>query len=140
MVCYSRPAVYAYAPNVASIGLFCRPLAAKNSNFCHILPYFGLRHLVVSPIGSSLRKLNTGAQLQTFPYPMVSKLLLYFNALMAKSGLQSDIRKHDGQTDRQNTQSFWPPQRVKTEPRVPCSNAANIGECKTWTESEFCTW
>jgi len=21
--------------------------------------------------------------------------------------------------------------------RVPCSNAANIGECKTWTQSEF---
>ena len=24
--------------------------------------------------------------------------------------------------------------------RVPCSNAANIGECKTWTQSEFCSW
>jgi len=24
--------------------------------------------------------------------------------------------------------------------RVPCSNAANIGEHKTWTQSEFCTW
>jgi len=23
---------------------------------------------------------------------------------------------------------------------VPCSNAANIGERKTWTQSEFCTW
>jgi len=23
---------------------------------------------------------------------------------------------------------------------VPCSNAANIEECKTWTQSEFCTW
>ena len=23
---------------------------------------------------------------------------------------------------------------------VPCSNAANIGECKTWTQSEFCAW
>jgi len=22
---------------------------------------------------------------------------------------------------------------------VPCSNAANVGECKTWTYSEFCT-
>jgi len=21
---------------------------------------------------------------------------------------------------------------------VPCSNAAYIGECKTWTQSEFC--
>ena len=24
--------------------------------------------------------------------------------------------------------------------RVPCSNAANIGVCKTWTQSEFCSW
>ena len=37
LVCYSRPAVYAYVPNFVSIGLFCRPLAAKNPP---ILPYF----------------------------------------------------------------------------------------------------
>ena len=55
----------------------------------HILPYFGLRHLVVSPIGNSLTKLNTSAQLQTFPYPMVSKSFLYSNAFVAKSGAQS---------------------------------------------------
>jgi len=24
--------------------------------------------------------------------------------------------------------------------RVPCSNAANLGERKTWTQSEFCSW
>ena len=24
--------------------------------------------------------------------------------------------------------------------RVPCSNAVNTGERKTWTQSEFCTW
>ena len=24
--------------------------------------------------------------------------------------------------------------------RVPCSNGAYIGELKTWTQSEFCTW
>jgi len=23
---------------------------------------------------------------------------------------------------------------------VPCSNAPNIGECKTWTQSELCSW
>jgi len=42
-----------------------------------ILPFWGLRHFVVSPIGSNLRKLNTGAQLQTFRYPTTSKSLLY---------------------------------------------------------------
>jgi len=24
--------------------------------------------------------------------------------------------------------------------RVPCSNTANIGQRKTWTQSKFCTW
>ena len=42
------------------------PSGGENPNFA----VFGLRHLMVSPIGSSLRKLNTGAQLQTFPYPI----------------------------------------------------------------------
>ena len=122
---YSRPTVYAYVPNFVSIGLFCRPLAAKNPKFlpyfCHILPYFGLRHLVVSPIGNRLTKLNTGAQLQTFPYPTVSKSFLYSNAFMPKSGRESLTFKSvmNRQTDRQTkkTQRFWPPRRrVKSEP------------------------
>ena len=33
----------------------------------------------------------------------------------------------------------WTPQSLSTT-RVPCSNAANIGERETWTQSEFCTW
>jgi len=49
---------------------------------------FGLRHFVMSPVGGNLRKLNTDAQLQTFPYPMASKSFLYSNAFMAKSGAQ----------------------------------------------------
>ena len=109
-MCYSRAAVYAYVPNSVSIGLFCRPLAAKTPNFCS---FFGLQHLVVSPIGSSLRKLDTSAQLQTFPYPTVSKLFLYSNAFMAKSIAQSMTFKSvtDRQTDRQKSQRFWPPRR-----------------------------
>ena len=86
---YSRHTVYAYVPNFVSIGLFCRPVAAKKNNFCQFLRFFGLRHLVLSPIGNNLTKLNTGAQLQTFPYPTASKSFLYANAFMAKSGAQS---------------------------------------------------
>jgi len=56
VVCYSRPMVYAYVPNFVSIGLFCRPLLAKKKQF---LPFFGLRHLALSPVGNSLTKLNT---------------------------------------------------------------------------------
>ena len=44
---------------------------------------------MLSPIGSGLRKLNTGAQLKAFPYPTASKSFLYSNAFMAKSGAQS---------------------------------------------------
>ena len=54
-----------------------------------IFAVFGLRHLVLSPIGNSLTQLNTGAQLQSFPYPMASKLFLYSNAFMAKPGAQT---------------------------------------------------
>jgi len=91
-------------PNFISIGLFYHPLAAKKDpNFCHILPYFGLLHLVVSPIGNSLTKLNMGAQVRTFPYPTVSKSFLYSNAFMAKSGAQSLTFKSmtNKQTNRQ---------------------------------------
>jgi len=81
------------------------------------LPFFGLRHLVVSPVGSNLRKLDTVAQLQTFPYPTVSKLFLQSNAFIAKSGAQFLTFKSvtDKQTDKD--QRFWPPRRrVKCEP------------------------
>jgi len=87
-------------PNLVSIGLFCRPLAAKNPNFCC---FFGLWHFVLSPIGNSLTKLNTGAQLQTFPDQTASKSFLYSNAFMAKSGAQSVTFKSvtDRQTEKQ---------------------------------------
>jgi len=75
--------------NFVSIGLFCRPVAAKNPNFAVFCRFFRLRHLVMSPIVINLRKLSTGAQLQTFPYPTASKSFLYTKALMAKSGAQS---------------------------------------------------
>jgi len=47
--------------------------------------------------------LNTGAQLQTFPYQTASKSFLYSNAFMAKSGAQSVTFKSvtDRQTEKQ---------------------------------------
>ena len=88
-----------------------------------IFAVFGLQHLVLSPIGNSLTKLNTSAQLRTFPYPKTSKSFLYSNAFMAKSGAQSltfkcvTDRQTDRQTNIQKTQRFWPPRRrVKSEP------------------------
>ena len=62
---------------------------------------------MLSPIGNSLTKLNTCAQLQTFPYPTVSKSFLYSNAFVVKSGAETltlksaTDRQTDKQTDRQ---------------------------------------
>jgi len=80
--------VHVYLRNFVLIGLFYRPVVAKPPH-PQFLPFFGLWHLVVSPVGSSLRKLNTAAHLQTFSYPTVSKSFLYSNAFMAKSAAQS---------------------------------------------------
>jgi len=70
--------------------------------------FFWIQHLVMSPIGSSLRKLKTGAQQKTFPYPTVSKSFLCSNAFMAKSGAQSLPFKSvtNRQTDRQSKQNL----------------------------------
>jgi len=64
------------------------------------LPFFGLRHLVVSPIGNNLRKLETIAQPQTFPYPTASKS--FQNRLHGEiGGTIYDVQKRDGQTNKQ---------------------------------------
>ena len=76
--------VYVYTLNFVSIGLFCRPLAARNP---HILPFLDQR-FVASPIGGVRRTLNTAAKLQTVLYPTVAKLFLYSNVFKAKSCAQ----------------------------------------------------
>jgi len=103
LVCYSRFTVYAYLPNFVSIGLFS---GGENPQF---LPFFGLRHSVMSPIGINLRKLSTGAQLQTFPYPTASKYFLYSNVFMTKSGAQTLTFKSvtDRQTNKQTKNSTF---------------------------------
>jgi len=39
-----------------------------------------------------------------------------------------------------NSISCVTPHLLMPTARVPCSNAAKIGECKSWMQSEFCTW
>ena len=53
----------------------------------------------MSTVGSILSKLNTDAQLQTFPCPTASKSFLYPNTFVVKSGAQSLTFK--SVTDRQ---------------------------------------
>jgi len=89
-------------PNFVWNGLFCCPLAAKNSNF----PRFWTSAFSDVDIGGNVRKLNTDAPPQTFSYPTSSKSFLYSNAFMAKSGAESltfksvTNRQADRQTDK----------------------------------------
>ena len=108
MVCYSRPTVYAYVPNFVSIGLFCRPLAAKNPEFLPIFAIFWTSAFSVVANWQQSDKVEHGAQLQTFPYPTASKSFLYSNAFMAKSGAQTLTFKSvtDKQTNRQKNSTF----------------------------------
>jgi len=86
-----------------------------------IFAVFGLRHLLLSPFGSSLRKLNTGAT-TNLPLPNGIKIVSVFQRLHGEIGCTiSDVQKCDEQTDRLR---FWPPRqwvkstrrRVKSEP------------------------
>jgi len=67
----------------------------------------------MSPIGINPRKLSTGAQLQTFPYPAASKSVMYSDAFMAKLGAQTlTFKIGDGQTkNRQKLNIFGHPGR-----------------------------
>ena len=99
--------MHVYVSKFVSIGLLYCFLAAKNPDFS----VFGLRHFVMPTVGGNLRKLNTGAQLQTFPYPTASKSFLYSNAFMVKSGAQTltfnSLTDRKSVMDRQNNSTFF---------------------------------
>jgi len=118
-VSYSRPTAHVYLRNCVSIGLFYRLVAVKKKPILHFLPFFGLRHLVMSPIVINLRKLSTGAQLQTFPYPTASKSFLYSNDFMAKSFPQTLTFKSvtDKQPDEQTDKTRRPASADRTARR-----------------------
>jgi len=113
--CATADPWYTFICEISSRSVYSVVLWRRKKQF---LRFFELWHLVMSPIGINLRKLSTGAQLQTFAYPTASKSFLYSNAFMAKLGAQTLTFKSvtDRQTNRQKTQRFWPPrQRVKSE-------------------------
>ena len=115
-MCYSRPALYVYLRNFVSIGLFCHPLAAKNPNFCH---FFGLRHLCDVANWHQSQKVEHGCTTINLPLSNSIKIVSVLQRLHGEIGrTNSDIQKHDGQTNKQTkTQCFWPPRRrVKSVP------------------------
>ena len=74
------------------------PSGGENPQF---LPFFGLRYLVVSPVGGNLRKLNMDAQLK----PSLSNGIKIVSVLQRLHGeigrTVADVQKRDRQTDKQ---------------------------------------
>ena len=120
-MCYSRPTVYAYMPNFVSIGLFCRPLVAKNPQFLPIFAIFWTSAFSVIANWQQSDKVEHGCTTTNLPLPNGIKIVSVIQRLHGEIGrTNSDFQKRDGQTDRQTdkkTQRFWPPRRrVKSEP------------------------
>ena len=121
-MCYSRPTVYDYVPNVVSIDLFCRALAAKNP----ILAIFWSSAFSDVANWHQSQKVEHGCTTTNLPLSNGIKIVSVLQRLHCEVGRTiSDVQKSDGQIDRQTdrqrdrqkTQRFWPPrQRVKAEP------------------------
>jgi len=111
--CDSTPTVCAYTPNFRFI------VSRSRGENPQIFPHCQIQHSVTAPLGSAETKLNANAQLQTFPYPLISKLFPYSNFLMAKLLAQTlPFKKRGGQTKNKH-QTFTPSRGgVKFQPAI----------------------
>jgi len=115
LVCYSRPTVYTYLPNFVSIGLFCRPLAAKTPQF---LPFFWTSAFSDVANRHQSQKVEHGCATTNLPPIQLSNGIKIFSVLQRFHGeigrTNSDVQKRDGQTNRQTKNStFWNPSPTK---------------------------
>jgi len=123
-VCYSRPVVYAYVPNFVSIGLFCRPLAARKPQFLPYLAIFWTSAFSGVASWQQSDKVEHRCTTTNLPLSNGIKIVSVLQRLHGEIGRTiSDVQKRDEQTNRQTnrqtkkTQRFWPPRRrVKSEP------------------------
>ena len=80
--------------SVYSVALWRR----KTLNFCQFLRFFGLRHLVLSPIGNSLTKLHN---YKPSPTQRHQKRFCTPTPSWRNRRTNSNVQKRDGQTDKQ---------------------------------------
>jgi len=100
LVCCSRPTVYALTCQISSRSVYsvALPSVGENPQFLRV---FGLRHLVVSPISSSLRKLNTVHHYKSSPIQRHQNLSV-LQRLHGEIGRTiSDVEKREEQTNTQ---------------------------------------
>jgi len=102
MIYNSRPTVYAYVPNFVSIGLFCRPLAAKNPQFLPILVIFWTLAFSVVATWQQSDKVEHGRTTTNLPSPNGIKIVSVLQRLHGEIGrTNSDVQKRDAQTNKQ---------------------------------------
>ena len=101
LACYSRPKVYVYVRNLVSIGLFCRPVAAKNP----ILPFFAVFWTsAFSDVANchQSQKVEHGCTTTNLPLSNGIKIVSVLQCLHGEIGrTNSDAQKRDGQSDKQ---------------------------------------
>jgi len=96
-VSYSIPAVYAYVPNFLSIGLFCRPVAAKKTIFA---VFWTSAFSDVANCHQS-QKVEHGCTTTNLPLSNGIKIISVLQRLHGKMGrTNSAVQKRDGQTNK----------------------------------------
>jgi len=98
LVCCCRPMVYAYVPKFVSIGLFCRPLVAKNANFA------GFWTSAFSGVANwhQSEKVEHWCTAINLPLSNGIKVISVVQCLHGEIRCtNSDVQKRDRQTDRQ---------------------------------------
>ena len=122
MISYSKPTVYVYVPKFVSIGLFCRPVAAKNPNFCRFLPFFTSAFSDVANCHQS-QKVEHGCTTTNLPLSNGIKIVSVLRLHGEIGRTNCDVQKRDGQTDRQTNKqtknSTFLAASVADEIRIP---------------------
>ena len=107
-MCYSRPTVYAYVPNFVSIGLFCRPLAAKKNHFFAIFVIFWTSAFSVVANWQQSDKVEHGCTTTDLPLSNGIKIVSVLQRLHGEIGRTiSDVQKRDEQTNKQTVEYSW---------------------------------
>ena len=97
-MCYSRPTVYVYLRKFVSIGLFYRPVAAKNPNFCRFF-----LDSAFSDVANwqQFEKVENGCTTKNFPLSNGVKIVSVLQRLHGEIGRTiSAVQKRDEQTDK----------------------------------------
>jgi len=112
--------VYFYLRNFVSIGLFCRPVAAKTAIFV-VFAFFWTSAFSGVANWQQSEKVEHGCTRMNLPLSNGIKIVSVLQRLHGEIGRTiSDVQKRDEQTDKQTNKKnsmFWlPRRRVKSEP------------------------